>query len=65
MSGNGKKKICCALLCVACDIPRKEGMWVLAHNACFGCTSVDYSGFERDKWKLRMVSSTLRLQLIC
>lgn len=63
--GVGKKKVRCALLCVACDIPagRKVGGF-LGHSARLGCSrcykqfpgsvgSMDYSGFQRQNWCLR------------
>ena len=59
------KKIRCALICVACDIPAgRKICGFLGHNARLGCTrclkeftggvgSKDYSGFDRQKWTER------------
>ena len=60
-----KKKIRSALLCVACDLPAgRKVCGFLGHNASLGCScclkafpgtvgSMDFSGFNRDTWKLR------------
>lgn len=65
LAGTNVKRIRCALLCVACDIPAgRKVCGFLAHNARLGCSryfkkfpgmvgSMDFSGFERDKWQLR------------
>ena len=64
VTGIGKKKIRCALLCVACDLPAGRKVGFLGHNARLGCSrclkefpgsvgSMDYSGFNRDSWQLR------------
>lgn len=62
---NSTKKISCALLCVSCDLPAgRKVCGFLSHSAHMGCHrclkkfvggvgSMDYSGFDRDKWKLR------------
>lgn len=59
--GNGTKKIGCALLCVACDLPAgRKVCGFLGRNARLGCTrcykefsgtvgSMAYSGFERER----------------
>ena len=59
------KKIRCALLCVACDLPAgRKVCGFLSHNAHFGCSrcwkkfrgsvgSMDFSGFDREHWRTR------------
>ena len=59
------KKIRCALMCVACDIPAgRKICGFLGHNARLGCSrclkeflggigSKDYSGFDRQNWERR------------
>ena len=61
----GMKKIRCALLCVACDLPAgRKVCGFLSHNAHFGCYrcwkkfrgsvgSMDFSGFDREHWRTR------------
>ena len=63
--GVGRKKVRCALLCVACDIPAgRKVCGFLGHSARLGCSrcykqfpgsvgSMDYSGFQRQNWCLR------------
>ena len=62
---GSKKKVRCAVLCIACDIPAGRKICGLssytAHYACsrckryfpgtFGC--IDYSGFDRNSWPPR------------
>ena len=59
------KKVRCALMCIACDIPAgRKICGFLGHTARLGCTKClkeftggvgakDYSGFDRDKWVKR------------
>ena len=59
---NCKKKIRCALMCVACDLPAgRKVCGFLSHGAHLGCSkclkkfsgsvgSMDYSGFDRENW---------------
>lgn len=59
------KKIRCALLSVACDLPAgRKVCGYLAHSAHLRCSrcfkmfkgevsSMDYSGFQRENWNLR------------
>lgn len=74
---SGKKSVRCALLCVACDLPAGRKICgfpsFCAHYGCSRCFkrfpggigSMDYSGFEREKWPSRsgtnhcQVASTL------
>ena len=63
--GVGRKKVRCALLCVAYDIPAgRKVCGFLGHSARLGCSrcykqfpgsvgSMDYSGFQRQNWCLR------------
>ena len=60
-----KKKIRCALVCVACDLPAgRKTCGFLSYNARFGCSrcwkkfsgsvgSMDFSGFDRENWRQR------------
>ena len=62
---NCKKKIRCALVCIACDLPAgRKTCGFLNYNARFGCSrcwkqfsggvgSMDYSGFDRENWRQR------------
>ena len=62
---SAKKKIRCALLCVACDLPAgRKVCGFLGHSARLGCSrclkvfpgmvgSIDYSGFDKENWQLR------------
>lgn len=62
---SGKKSVRCALLCVACDLPAGRKICGFpSFTACYGCSrcfkefpgsvgSMDYSGFERDRWPPR------------
>ena len=62
---SGKKSIKCALLCIACDLPAGRKICGFpsysAHCGCSRCFkqfpgsigSMDYSGFEREKWTPR------------
>ena len=64
-AGGDKHKVRCALLCVACDIPGgRKTCGFLSHSANYGCSkclklfpggvgSKDYSGFDRENWRLR------------
>lgn len=59
------KMVCCALMCITCDIPAGcKICGFLGHTARFGCTkclkeftggvgSKDYSRFDRDKWVVK------------
>ena len=61
----GQRKIRCALLCIACDLPAgRKVCGFLSHNAHYGCSrcwkkfagsvgSMDFSGFNRENWKYR------------
>ena len=61
----GIKKVRCALVCVACDLPAgRKTCGFLNFNARFGCSrcwkkfsgsvgSMDYSGFDRENWHER------------
>ena len=67
-SYNSKKKIRCALVCVACDLPAgRKVCGFLHHSARLGCSrcwkefsggvgTMDYSGFDRENWQLRIGS---------
>lgn len=75
-----KKKVRCALLCVACDIPAgRKVCGFLGHSARLGCSrcykefpggvgSMDYSGFQPQSWCSRdgakHTSDSLRLLTI-
>ena len=60
---NCIKKIRCALLCVACDLPAgRKICGFMGHSARLGCSrcfkkfpgsigTMDYSGFDRHNWK--------------
>lgn len=64
-SGVVEKKVKCALLCVACDLPAgRKACGFLSHNARLGCSrclkefsggvgNQDFSGFERANWCAR------------
>lgn len=68
IAGVAKRKIRCALLCVACDVPGgTKTCGFLSHSANYGCSkcfkifpfgvgSKDYSGFDRKQWGLRTMS---------
>ena len=68
-----KKKIHCALVCVACDLPvGRKVRGFLSHNARLGCSrcwtqfsgtvgSMDFSGFDREQWRLRSGSEHKQL----
>ena len=65
VAGAGKKKIRCALLCIACDLPAgRKVCGFLGRGARLGCSrclkefpgsvgTMDYSGFDRGNWELR------------
>ena len=65
---HGKKKVKCAVVCVSCDIPAGRKLCgFLGHSACLGCSKCykkfpgsvgckDYSGFNRNSWKVRTQS---------
>lgn len=69
----GRKKIRCALLCVACDLPAgRKVCGFLSHNARLGCSrcwkrfpggvgSMDFSGFDRQSWRVRTGSEHKQL----
>ena len=62
---NCTKKICCALMCVSCDLPAGRKLCgFLGHSARLGCSRCfkefsggvgdkDYSGFDRANWPPR------------
>ena len=62
---SNKKKVRCALLSVACDLPAgRKACGFLSYTAHLGCSrclkrftggigEVDYSGFDRQNWPLR------------
>ena len=62
---SSKKKVRCALLSVACDLPAgRKACGFLSYTAHLGCSrclkrftggvgEVDYSGFDRQNWPLR------------
>lgn len=64
---NCSKIIRCALMCVSCDLPAGRKLCgFLGHGAHLGCSkclkkftgsvgTMDYSGFDREKWKKRGV----------
>ena len=61
----GTKRIRCALICIACDLPAgRKVCGFLSHNAHLGCSrcwkkfsgsvgSMDFSGFNRENWRKR------------
>ena len=61
----GKKKIRCALVCVACNLPAgRRVCGFLSYNARLGCSrcwkqfagsvgSMDFSGFDQENWRER------------
>lgn len=65
----GKSLVKCALLCVACDLPAGRKICGFpSYTARYGCSrchkeflgsvgSMDYSGFDREKWPLRSGNS--------
>ena len=75
LPGNQIKKVRAALLCVACDIPAcRKVCGFLSYTAHYGCSKclkyfpggfggLDYSGFDRDKWKLRTGSEHRKVSL--
>ena len=66
---SAKKKIRCALLCIACDLPAgRKVCGFLGHSAHLGCSrcfkrfkgsvgTMDYSGFDRENWIIRTGSA--------
>ena len=71
----GRKRIRCALICIACDLPAgRKVCGFLSYNAHLGCSrcwkkfsgsvgSMDFSGFDHENWRERTGSEHKHLAL--
>ena len=72
-----KKKVKCVLLGISSDIPAgRKACGFLGHNAHLGCSkrlkkfsgtpvNMDYSGFDRDSWRVRTVAAVVTRIMNC